>query len=211
MCHTRAMQGLGDLPWTAALYSPRFWPCSVTCLPCLSFLPVSVPSRVKELHGVVPNIPLSGNVLWLCNACTITDFSPLGRGRRRYFVLLETGIKTASCLSVNQSRQFLINYFTGRTHRVCWSVKTSLTCLPRVSEIFFHVLFNMKPFFNKVILKIKKEIKRCYGNHFSLNNTSVLGERMKIRERNMQKCSHFPLPSRREIWPLFWAKYLKTA
>lgn len=26
---------------------------------------------------------------------------------------------------------------------------------------------------------------------------------MKIRKRNMQKCSHFPPPSRREIWPLF--------
>lgn len=83
------------------------------------------------------------------------DFSLLGRDGRRYFVLLETGIKTASCHSVNQSGQFLFSYFTGGIDGVCWSVKTSLICLPQVSEIFFHVRLDMKTSFNKVIYKIK--------------------------------------------------------
>lgn len=53
------------------------------------------------------------------DAYRIRDFSPLGRDGRRYFLLLEIGIKTASCHPVNQSRQFLISYFTGRTDSVC--------------------------------------------------------------------------------------------
>lgn len=64
-------------------------------------------------------------------------------------MLLEAGMKTASCHSVNQSSQLLFSYFTGGIDGVCRSVKTSLVCLPRVSEIFFHVHLEMTISFNK--------------------------------------------------------------
>lgn len=79
------------------------------------------------------------------------DFSSLGRGQEKMLGLLETAIKTASCPSVNQSGQFLISY---RENQWCLLKCQNLTHMFTAGEIFSHVLFNMKTFFNKVIYKI---------------------------------------------------------
>lgn len=64
------------------------------------------------------------------------DSSLLGKGGRSYFVLLETGIKTAPITLLTKADNFSLVTSQGEL-MVFVEVSKPHSCLPQVSEIFF--------------------------------------------------------------------------